>query len=85
MLGWTKETPASFLPHLEGLANRVKELWDAGSIRAGEKNVISEAILGAAAAGAPQLQLSVGAGGASACNATFGDGGFWSRAVSCVS
>ncbi|GAB4816646.1 hypothetical protein N2152v2_003692 [Parachlorella kessleri] len=59
LLAWAKETPAAFLPHLEGLATRVKELWEGGLVRAGERNVISEAILGAAVAGPQQLQLSV--------------------------
>lgn len=35
LLQWTKACPEAFLPHLEALATQVRELWDAGRIRAG--------------------------------------------------
>lgn len=37
-LTWTKAYPEAFLPHLEALATRVRELWDAGQIRAGGRS-----------------------------------------------
>ena len=37
MLNVAKEAPAAFLPHLEALAARVQQLWDAGQLREGEK------------------------------------------------
>lgn len=58
-LVWTKACPEAFLQHLEALASRVRELWDQGRIRAGEKNALQEAVVGAARAGSPQLQASV--------------------------
>lgn len=35
LLQWTKACPQAFLPLLEGLASQVRELWEAGRIRAG--------------------------------------------------
>ncbi|EFN51722.1 hypothetical protein CHLNCDRAFT_139890 [Chlorella variabilis] len=59
LLVWTKASPQAFLPHLEALATQVGELWEQGRIRAGEKNALQEAIVGAARAGPEQLQASV--------------------------
>ncbi|PRW59064.1 HASTY 1-like isoform X1 isoform B [Chlorella sorokiniana] len=59
LLQWTKACPEAFLPHLEALATQVRELWDAGRIRAGEKNALQEAIVGAVTAGPPELQAQV--------------------------
>ena len=39
-LVWTKASPEAFLPHLEALASRVRELWDQGLIRAGEQHSV---------------------------------------------
>ena len=67
---WAKESPAAFLPHLEGLAGRAKELWEGGRIRAGERNAISEAILQAAVAGPEALQRSVSETASPGCRRT---------------
>ncbi|PSC73686.1 HASTY 1 [Micractinium conductrix] len=58
-LVWTKASPEAFLPHLEALASRVRELWDQGLIRAGEMNALQEAVVGAVTAGPLDLQASV--------------------------
>ncbi|KAL4423234.1 hypothetical protein ABPG77_000026 [Micractinium sp. CCAP 211/92] len=58
-LVWTRACPEAFLQHLEALASRIKELWDQGRIRAGEKNALQEAVVGAVCAAPPQLQASV--------------------------
>ncbi len=43
LLQWTKACPEAFLPHLEALATQVRELWDAGRIRAGVPCLLTHA------------------------------------------
>ena len=56
---YSKAAPQAFLPHLEAIARRLTELWDAAQIRPGERNAITEALLSAALSGAPELQISL--------------------------
>jgi hypothetical protein len=37
MLNVAKDSPASFLPHLQGLAGMIQQLWESGQLREGEK------------------------------------------------
>jgi exportin-5 len=59
LLAYARACPAAFLPHLEALAGRATELWDAGLLRPGERNALSEGLLAASAAGPPAVQTSV--------------------------
>ncbi|WIA43061.1 hypothetical protein OEZ86_009590 [Tetradesmus obliquus] len=56
MLNVAKEAPAAFLPHLEALAARVQQLWDAGQLREGEKVALHEGLMAAVSGCDVQLQ-----------------------------
>uniref|UniRef100_A0A1D1ZT05 Uncharacterized protein n=1 Tax=Auxenochlorella protothecoides TaxID=3075 RepID=A0A1D1ZT05_AUXPR len=58
-LAWAKACPDALAPHLEALASRSRQLWDAGRLRAGERNALAEGVLLASAAGGPAAQASV--------------------------
>lgn len=47
------------MPHLQTLALRTQQLWDAGALRAGERATLCEALVVAAAAGPPDVQAQV--------------------------
>ena len=47
------------MPHLQTLAMRTQQLWDAGALRAGERATLCEALVVAAAAGPPDVQAQV--------------------------
>lgn len=59
ILIYARSCPEAFLPHLEGLASRAKELWESGQLRPAEINTINEGVLAASIAGPPGLQASV--------------------------
>ena len=46
--------------HLAGVAARIEELWGAGVLWPGERNVLSDGLLAAAPAGDANLQAQVG-------------------------
>ena len=59
LLEYSKAAPQAFLPHLQGIAGRLNELWEAQQLRPGEKNAITEALLAASQAGSLELQASL--------------------------
>ena len=58
-LDYAKLCQEGFLPLLEEIAGNVSQLYDAGRIRPGERNVLVEGILAAAVAGSPPIQETV--------------------------
>ncbi len=59
LLEYSKVAPQAFLPHLNGIAGRLNELWEAQQLRPGEKNAITEALLAASKAGPFELQANL--------------------------
>lgn len=59
LLEYSKAAPEAFLPHLQGIAGRLNELWAARQLRPGERNAITEALLAASQAGSLELQTSL--------------------------
>ena len=58
-LDYAKVCQEGFLSLLEDIAGSVTQLYEAGRIRPGERNVLVEGVLVAAEAGSPQLQETV--------------------------
>jgi exportin-5 len=59
LLEYSKAAPQAFLPHLDGIGQRLNELWELRQLRPGERNAITEALLGASQAGSLELQTSL--------------------------
>ncbi len=54
-----KAAPAALVPHLQAIASQTQQLWDAGLLRPGERCVLSETLVIAAAGSAPDIQKQV--------------------------
>ena len=54
-----KAAPAALVPHLQAIASQTQQLWDAGMLRPGERCVLSETLVIAAAGSAPDVQKQV--------------------------
>ena len=54
-----KAAPAALVPHLQALASQTQQLWDAGLLRPGERCVLSETLVIAAAGSTPDIQKQV--------------------------
>ena len=51
-----KAAPAAMVPHLQALASQTQQLWEAGLLRPGERCVLSETLVIAAAGSTPDIQ-----------------------------
>ena len=58
-LDYTKVCQEGFLSHLEEIAGNVSQMYEAGRIRPGERNVLVEGLLASASAGSTQMQETV--------------------------
>ena len=76
---YAKVAPQAFLPHIEGIAVRVNELWNAAQIRPGERNTITEALLAASMSGPVELQFSLAEWALSPVRTAWSDPEFQSR------
>ncbi len=54
-----KAAPAALVPHLQAIASQTQQLWDAGLLRPGERCVLSETLVIAAAGSTPDIQKQV--------------------------
>ena len=54
-----KAAPAALVPHLQAMASQTQQLWEAGLLRPGERCVLSETLVIAAAGSSPDIQNQV--------------------------
>jgi hypothetical protein len=54
-----KVAPAALAPHLQSIATQTQQLWAAGLLRPGERCVLSETLVIAAAGSVPDVRSQV--------------------------